>query len=436
MTTVPPPPPSRRRTPTLASRLDTLVEGVGVAWEAIRTNRIRASLTILGVGIGVAVVVTMAALITGVRSSIADSVESSGPDNFSVMRFDPSGIRIQLGDDRPPWEGRPVVTEDEAALVDALPGVDQALYVTNLSVNVEYQGSQFDGILARGISSGWPAFSEGDFVAGRDFTTAEVLQSRPVIVISTALSDKLFPGLDPIGRRIRVTSPNRPVREDFEVVGVYRQEENIFSPLIEDWAVLPYSSALKRLKASRAEGQILVVPEADAQLPGLRDQVTATMRTARRLGPRDENNFDLISSRQLLELFDQFTSVFVLIILALSSVGLMVGGVGVVGIMLISVTERTREIGVRKALGATRREILWQFLVEASTLTILGAAVGLLLGAGLAYGVAALTPIPARIPLWSVVVSLVAAGLTGIVFGILPARRAARLQPVEALRAE
>jgi putative ABC transport system permease protein len=156
----------------------------------------------------------------------------------------------------------------------------------------------------------------------------------------------------------------------------------------------------------------------------------------RGLGPMEDNNFALLSSAQLVDTFDRLTGVFFLVMLALSSAGLMVGGVGVIGIMLISVTERTREIGVRKALGATRREILWQFLVEAGFLTLLGGAAGLAFGALLSWGAATLTPIPARIPLWSVVASLVAAAVTGMVFGLLPAWRAARLEPVEALRAE
>jgi putative ABC transport system permease protein len=160
------------------------------------------------------------------------------------------------------------------------------------------------------------------------------------------------------------------------------------------------------------------------------------MRTLRGLGPKEENNFAILRSAQLVDMFNQLTGVFFIVMLALSSVGLMVGGVGVIGIMLISVTERTREIGVRKAVGATRREILWQFLVEAGVLTFLGGASGLLLGGLAAEAVEAATPIPASIPLWSVVAALGMALLTGMLFGLLPAVRASRLDPVDALRYE
>ncbi|HSM03673.1 MAG TPA: ABC transporter permease [Longimicrobiales bacterium] len=417
--------------------LMALAEGIGIALDAISANKLRAALTILGVGIGVSVVVTIAALITGVRTSISSSIESSGPDNFNVMRFDLTQVRlVNVGNNRPPWWGRPVITDDEAERIDRLPGVAESLYQVNLNVSMDFEGERVTGIVAQGLSAGWPAYSEGDFTAGRDFTDAEVGQGRPIMVITAALAEELFGQRDPIGRTVRVSSPFRGVREDFRVIGVFEPEENIFSSFVEHFAVFPYTTALKRLKASQGDAQIVVVPRSDVPPALVRDEVIAAMRSMRGLGPRDENNFDLLASTQFLEFFDQFTQVFFLIMLALSSAGLMVGGVGVIGIMLISVTERTREIGVRKALGATRREILWQFLVEAGVLTMLGAAVGLGLGAAVAYTIAELTPVPARIPLWSVVVALTAAAFTGMVFGIIPAQRAARMEPVDALRAE
>jgi putative ABC transport system permease protein len=166
------------------------------------------------------------------------------------------------------------------------------------------------------------------------------------------------------------------------------------------------------------------------------DQVIAAMRGIRGLGPREENNFALIASAQIMELFNRFTSVIFLVMLALSSAGLLVGGVGVIGIMLISVTERTREIGIRKAVGATKREILWQFLFEAVTVTCIGAMIGMLIGAGGAYLVAALTPIPASVPFGAIVAALVMAAVAGVLFGMWPAWKAARMDPVEALRYE
>jgi putative ABC transport system permease protein len=205
---------------------------------------------------------------------------------------------------------------------------------------------------------------------------------------------------------------------------------------MKHFAVFPYTSAIRRLRQSDWQSTILVVPEDSVSMEKAQDEVIAALRGMRGLGPREENNFALVASAQILDLFNRLTSVFFLVMLALSSAGLLVGGVGVIGIMLISVTERTREIGVRKAVGATRREILWQFLVEASVLTALGSGIGMLLGWGLAAAVANWTPLPARIPLWAVGAAMAMAVLTGMLFGLIPAYRASRLDPVVALRFE
>lgn len=421
---------------TGAGPLTVLKEGVVIALEAIRANRIRAGLTILGVGIGVAVVVIMAALITGIRSSVLEAFESAGPENFIVVRFDFTAVLFDSGDGRPPWWDKPIITPEEAERIGRLSAIDEALYNFQFSTNVESGSQQLTNINGQGYSAGWPRYAQGDFVAGRDFTPAEVRESRAVVVISEALAIELFGQLDPIGKTVRLSSPFRDVRDDFRVVGVFLPDENIFSSAVEHWLVVPYTAGLKRLKADDSQSQILVVPDSTYTSSQSRDEVIAALRSARGLGPRDDNNFAILQSAQLVDSFNRLTGVFFLVMLALSSAGLLVGGVGVIGIMLISVTERTREIGVRKALGATRREILWQFLVEAGVLTMLGGAAGLIIGGTLAYATAHFTPIPARIPLWSVGAALASAALTGMLFGLIPAYRAARLQPVEALRAE
>jgi putative ABC transport system permease protein len=218
--------------------------------------------------------------------------------------------------------------------------------------------------------------------------------------------------------------------------GVFEPVENIFSFALSNWAVFPYTAAERRLRQNAWQAQILVVPKDSVTLDRARDDVIAAMRGLRGLGPSEENDFATMSSAQILDLFNQLTAVFFLVILLLASAGLLVGGVGVIGIMLISVTERTREIGVRKAVGATRREILWQFLVEAGLLTACGAGVGMLIGGGGALVVATWTPLPAEIPVWAVGTALGMAAVTGMLFGLLPAYRASRLEPVAALRYE
>ncbi len=419
-----------------ASGINALFEGLAIAWDAMKANRIRSSLTILGVAVGVSVVVAIGALMTGLRTSVMDAFSSAGPNNFMVFRFDMAAIRVD-DDSRPPWWGRPEIEPEEAARVAALPTIQAALYdLSNFTVDMEFEGERMEDVMSSGSTSGWSAYQLGDFVVGRDFTPAELQQNRAVVVLSTGLAEQLFGQRDPMGRRVRVSNPFRGTQEPFTVIGVYELEENVFSGAMRNWAVFPWTAAIRRLRQNKFQAQILVVPEDSVSLQRAQDDVIATLRGMRGKGPREDNDFDLMASAQIVEMFDQLTSVFFLVILLLASAGLLVGGVGVIGIMLISVTERTREIGVRKAVGATRREILWQFLVEASFLTACGAGTGLLIGWGMAEIVATLTPLPAAIPLWAVGAALGMALLTGMLFGLLPAYRASRLEPVVALRFE
>ncbi len=420
-----------------ASRLQVLGEGLRIAWDAIRANWIRSSLTVLGVSVGVAVVVAMAALITGIRSSVMDAVQSAGPNNFIVARFDFTAVRQQSeGNDRPPWWNKPQLKPREAEMINRLPGIHQALYVFNMQADFDYQGHRVKGVQANAESSGWPAYDRGDFIAGRDFTPGEVRENRPLVVLSDALAQELFGQRDPLDRRIQVANTMNGTTASFTVVGVFAPEPNIFSSAVKYFAIFPYTAARRRLRGADWQAQIYVVPRDSVSMEEAQDEVITAMRSSRGLGPRQENNFAVFASAQIMEMFNRLTGVFFAVMLGLSSAGLLVGGVGVIGIMLISVTERTREIGVRKALGATRREILWQFLVEASVMTAMGAGVGMLAGWGLSSAVATWTPLPAKIPLWSVFAALGMAVLTGMLFGLLPAYRASRLEPVVALRHE
>ena len=425
--------------PRFAARqagLGALAEGLSIAWDAVRANKVRSMLTVLGVAVGVSVVVAIAALITGLRTSIMESFESAGPNNFIVSRIDFTAITISDGDSRPPWWNRPEIQPEEARRIASLPTVQEALYLFDFQADIAFESQRVSGVMARGFSSGWPAYQPGDFLAGRDFTPAEVDQNAAVVVISSALAEELFGQRDPIGKTVRVPNDFRGTQEPFTVIGVIEPDENIFASAFEHFAVFPWTAAVRRLRQSDWQAQIYVVPRDSVSITRAQDDVIAALRGMRGLGPGEENDFTLMASAQILDMFNQLTAIFFLVILLLGSAGLLVGGVGVIGIMLISVTERTREIGVRKAVGATRREILWQFLVEASLLTVSGAAVGMLIGFALAFAVATWTPLPAEIPVWAVGTALTMAALTGMLFGLLPAYRASRLEPVAALRYE
>ncbi|MDZ7779337.1 MAG: ABC transporter permease [Gemmatimonadota bacterium] len=401
------------------------------------SNRTRSALTVLGVAVGVAVVMAIAALITGVRSSVMEAFESAGPNNFMVTRFDFTAVRLTSdGSGRPPWWNTPEIEPEEARTLGTLPSIDEALYNFSFNASVSFEGHRVEGVPSQAYSSGWPRYQPGDFVAGRDFTPTEVNQNRPVVVLSVDLARELFGQRNPIGRFVRVSAGSGQHQESFAVLGVFEAAENIFTAATPYWAVFPWTAANRRLRQSRWQAQVLVVPNDSVGMSPAQDEVITSLRSMRGLGPREENDFALLASAQVLDLFNRLTGVFFLVILLLASAGLLVGGIGVIGIMLISVTERTREIGIRKAVGATRGAILWQFLAEASLLTLAGASVGMVGGWALAATVATWTPIPAAVPIWAVAASLAMAVVTGMLFGLLPAYRASRLNPVDALRFE
>lgn len=404
-------------------------EAVYIALEQLRANKFRSAMTILGIVIGVATVMTMSAAIAGIRGQALEGIEAAGPKNFIVARY--NFVEIQLGNDGPSWRDYPKVTAREAEQLRRLSAVRTAVVelITNRDIEVPGRGDPISVTIA-GESEGWDEFTLGDFVAGHNFIRSDITASRPVTVLTSGLAEALFGPLDPIGRMVRIGGA------PFTVIGVYKPRGNIFGDENQNMSVIPYTASLKHLKTWDGMLRALVVTADHATQQQAMDQVIGAMRGMRGLRPAEPNDFAIIRQEQILDTFNQITGVFFIVMLGLSSVALLVGGVGVIAIMMISVTERTREIGVRKALGARRREILWQFLFEASTLTVVGATVGMILGGGAAWLIRTLSPVPAAIQPGAVIAALVMAAIAGVFFGLLPAWRASRLDPVDALRYE
>ena len=406
----------------------SVAEGVKLAFDQLRNNKLRSGLTILGIIVGVATVVLMSGVIIGIRTPIMESFAAAGPKNFIVARFNMMAVSFE--GDAPPWEGTPEITPAEARMLERLPSVERTIVDVQLQTTIEYGSQRLTAVQTYADGAGWDQFTAGRIIEGHNFTQTDVDGARPVVVLAKGLSDRLFGSLDPVGRTISINGYR------FTVVGVFEATENIFSNLVPNIIAIPYSTAFKYLNVDDTFLTILVVPEEEATQARAMEDVTTALRVTRGLRPGEENDFVLIRQDQMVESFNRITGMFFAAMLALASVALMVGGVGVVAIMMIAVTERTREIGVRKALGATRREILLQFLVEAVTVTLIGTVIGLIIGSTLATLIRVASPIPAEVPLWAIGAAIAMATVSGVLFGLWPAWRASRLDPVDALRYE
>jgi putative ABC transport system permease protein len=411
----------------LAATFSRIGEGVTIALDSLRANKVRAALTILGVAIGVTVVIAMGAAITGINRSISGILEQAGPKTFFVFRWFSSGIHVGPDD---PREANPPLSMEDAEQLRRLPAVREVSVNEFTQGPVSYEDVNLKGVNMAGFTANWINVNGGDILQGRNFTEAEYLSGQHVVVVNDVLAKELFAGLDPIGKVIRIFG------QPFTVVGMHAEPASLFSNADESRLAIPHTVFTKVADYERGDMQFAVVPTATATVQEAQDEVIAAFRTARGLRPGTDNNFAVVSQNKLLDTFNSITAGFFIAMIALSSVGLMVGGVGVVAIMMISVTERTREIGVRKALGATRREIMFQFLVEAATLTLVGCLIGMALGAGIAWAVRTFSPVPAAVPFYSVVAAVLASVLTGVLFGLYPASKASRLDPVDALRYE
>ncbi len=416
-------------------RVRMSLEGVTIALDAMRANKVRAALTISGVAVGVFVVVAMGATIHGIRQSFQQDLDEFGANTFQVRRRGIGFNTCDGTDENCPDRRNPRITLDDWQAIRRLPEVSHAMAWLFAQQDMTYRNRTVRNVGIDCQSSEWIQTDIADISPGRSFSESEHDGAAPVLVINDSLKSQLFGDSDPIGKEVMVGALQ------FTVIGVYHTKAGFLKSMDgrgpdQPRAVLPMMTAWRRMPVWRSM-LIMVKPRDGVTRDAAMDAVTATLRGRRGLHPDQPNNFYLIGMERMLDVFNQLFGAIFIVGLALSAVGLLVGGVGVVAIMMISVTERTREIGVRKALGATRGTILWQFLVEAATLTSLGSVIGLIIGAGLAAGVRANFPsIPAAVPFASVVAALATAVLTGVVFGMVPAMRAAKLDPVDALRYE
>ena len=411
--------------------LDQVHENVRIALDAMRAAKLRAALTILGVVIGVSSVMAMATIVTGVQDQIVSTIERAGPGIFYIFKgFNGTPANP---DALPAWiRIRPDLQAREATRIAQLPSVQYAGLWGIVNGRLEFADVRTQPNRIYGADDHFTEIIGGDLVLGRWFSRQELLSGANVVVIPEDLARDLFGRRPALGQVLKVGG--RPA----EVIGLYQPASNIFQPPgIATSAVVPFRMLDHQFPLDKAQATFIAVKaRPDVPVPEVKDEVMLALREMRRLRPTDKNSFDIVTQDQILQVFSRVSGAFFLVMVSLSSIGLLVGGIGVMAIMMVSVTSRTREIGVRKALGATRRDIMLQFLFEAGTLTGIGGLIGI--ASGLAMGrLAALllhvdAPIPAGITAIAVAVSV---GI-GLVFGLAPARRAAGLDPVEALRHE
>ena len=405
-------------------------EGVSIAVDSIRANKLRSFLTILGVVIGVSTVMTIASMVQGIRTQIFNAIETAGPTAFYVVRF---FSQTPLNPDRLPYEVRirPVVQSTDADAIRRVPEIGYSAMWVQLFQRMEYQGERTGGVAIFGADSRYMEIQGGTLLRGRFFTRGEQ-KGALVMVIEADVAERLFGRIDPIDRTVRVG--DKPVR----IIGIYQKPGNIFEPPGQEiGGVIPFEAARQNFRYDETNSLFIAVkPRTGVPVAEAQDLVTVALRQARNLRPGTPNTFDMITQDQILEVVGNFTSYFFVAMVALSSVALLVGGIGVMAIMMVSVTDRTKEIGLRKALGATRREILWQFLVEAATLTLIGGLFGIVLGLAAGELLKHGLDLQSGVPLWSAALACAVSIGIGLAFGLYPANRAARMDPVEALRHE
>jgi putative ABC transport system permease protein len=335
------------------------------------------------------------------------------------------------------WRSNPRLTFAEADALMRVESVGEVLLRQGWGASAKYRDRELANVQVAGVSANWPQVNPPVMVDGRVFTEQESRSATRVVVINTTAKERLFGEEDAIGKDINLTSLSGAGRGGpFTVVGIFKDEASFLQGGERPRIMTSIYALNRRLGANSRWMSFVIKPHPTVRQDVAIDDVTSAMRGMRGLRPGRESNFVVITQDKLFDVYNKVFGMFFLVMIALSSVGLLVGGVGVIAIMMISVTERTREIGVRKALGATRGVILWQFLVEAVTLTATGAFIGLVLGWAGSLAINAWTPIAASVPPLAVVAALATSAFTGIVFGMLPALKAARLDPVAALRHE
>jgi putative ABC transport system permease protein len=407
--------------------MQLFLESIVIALSAIWANKMRSLLTVLGNIVAVTSIIAVVSLIQGINGSVTQLIETElGVDSFRVER---SGITRSADEDDANRNNPRVTLNDEKAIRRFSPLVKSIMATDDSGAQFAYHDKLIDSVRVTGVSSQYIDFPTYVIERGRPITPIEVERSRALVIIGWDVADKLFGSQDPLDKVIKINGIN------FRVVGVNEKKGSMFGQSLDNFAVIPLG-AYQRLFGARLWLSLAVKPRDTGMMQAAMDETTVALRIGRRLKPKDRDNFGLISSASALDFYHSVTSWIFNVLVGVVALSLVVGGIVIMNIMLMVVTERTSEIGLRKALGARRRDIMWQILTESITLSLVGGVIGTTLGFGLALLMSKVTPLPAAVEPWSVAVGISMTAIVGLFFGLYPAMRAARLDPIEALRKE
>ena len=407
--------------------MNYFLESATIALNAIWSNKLRSFLTVLGNIVAVTSIIAVVSLIQGMNAYVTEAIVTDvGADNFTIQRM--PVVRTEADEER--VRNNPRITLQDAAAIRRFgEHVGAVAGQANASARVTYGNESIDSVQIQGISREYIFFSTFTAERGRLISPVEVDASRPLTVLGWQTADRLFGPVDPIDKTIKIGGRH------FRVVGVSEKKGSTFGQSQDEFAIIPIGAYFK-IFGSRGGMQLLVKPRSPDVLQAAMDEATVALRIERRLRPAQPDNFGMFTSDTLLALYHTATNGIFAVLVGVVALSLVVGGIVIMNIMLMVVSERTREIGLRKALGARRRDIVYQILTESVTLSTFGGIVGILLGFLLALVISKLSPLPAAVQLWSVMIGLGITAVVGLFFGLYPAMRAARLDPIEALRRE
>ena len=407
--------------------MNQLLDSVWIALQAVWANKLRSFMTVLGNIVAVTSIVTVVSLIQGLNAMVTDAIVTDiGADSFTIAR---RGI-VRSEDDEERTRNNPLLTMAEADAIRSFGrDIEAVAGVSGRGATVSYGTVEMENIGIQGVSSEYASFSNYNAERGRMMSQIEVERSQRVAIIGWDVADRLFGDINPLDKQIRIAGIQ------FRVVGVSKKKGAVFGSSQDGFAVIPLGAHM-RLFGARQSLTLMVKPASPEVLQTAMDDATVALRVARRLKPSEPDNFGMFTSDTVLGIYAQATNGIFAVLVGVVALSLVVGGIVIMNIMLMVVTERTREIGLRKALGAKRRDIMSQVLTESITLSTFGGIVGIFLGFVFAMGIAAVTPLPAILEVWSVVLGVGITAAVGLFFGAYPASRAAALDPIEALRRE